>query len=340
MDRRLNLTLAVSRVVKPAVLLLIMLAPAALAIAPAASARDRAWPWDAARGAGARWNLPAGRIGGSIAAPRIQLSAAADFNFPGEARTIQVGGDPVGDLVDPSTHTVYVANGNDNTVSVINDSACNAWTDLGCGQTPPTVAAGQGPLAMALDPATHTLYVSDFGASTVAMINTDACSALHPSGCEQVPATVTVGSGPALIAFDRATGTVYVPNANGNTVSVIDAATCNAIVQSGCSDVATATVGSGPDAVAVDDQTHTVYAANWNDVTMSLIDSTTCNGTVRQSTVSTTRCARKPGKSLQVQRAKRARSSNAGAESSAWAPGCVDFAAVVGFMASSVVRVE
>ena len=254
---------------------------AALAIAPAASAHVHAWPWTAARGSVARWNLRARPIEGSIAARPIHLSAAADFNFPGEAPTVQVGGNPVGDIVDPATHTVYVANGNDDTVSVINDSACNAQTDLGCGQTPPTVAAGEGPLGMALDPATHTLYVSDLGASTVTMINTDACNALHPSGCEQVPATVTVGSEPALIAFDPATGTVYVPNSNGSTISVIDAATCNATVQSGCSDLATATVGSGPDAVAVDEATHTAYVANYNDGTLSLIDSATCNGTVR-----------------------------------------------------------
>lgn len=259
----------------------------AFVVTPAASARDHVRLRIAHRGAEARWNLPVSRfkrstgIRPSIAERAARPAAAADFGFPGEAPTVQVGDNPVGDVVDPATHTVYVANGNDNTVSVINDSACNAQTVVGCDQTPPTVAAGQGPLGMALDQATHTLYVSDSGASTVTMIDTDACSALHPAGCVQTPPTVSVGTGYSLLAFDRATDTVYVPNGNGNTVSMIDAATCNVIVQSGCTDLATTTVGFGPTAVAVDDQTHTAYVANYNDGTLSLIDTATCNGTLR-----------------------------------------------------------
>jgi DNA-binding beta-propeller fold protein YncE len=204
--------------------------------------------------------------------------------FPGEAPTVQVGGDPVGDIVDTSTHTVYVANGNDNTISVINDAACNARTTVGCDQTPPTVTVGAGPLALALDRRTQTLYVSNFNGfsgDTVSMIDIATCNATDTAGCAQPPPTVTTGPGPQLLALDPSTDTIYVPDGGGNTVSVIDGTSCNATDQTGCGDVSSVTVGSAPSAVAVNPATHTAYVLNSNDGTMSLIDTATCNATAR-----------------------------------------------------------
>src|SRR3984957_20546950 len=78
-----------------------------------------------------------------------------------------------------------------------------------------------------------------------------------------VTATIAVGSFPQGVAVDPTTGTAYVANFRGGTVSVIDEAT----------DTVTATIGVScmPQAVAVDPDTHTAYVADPNEGTVSVI---------------------------------------------------------------------
>ena len=133
---------------------------------------------------------------------------------------------------------------------------------------------------------TGTVYVANSGANTVSVINAATCNAHQHSGCSQTPPTITVGSGPAGIAVDQATGTVYVANSGANTVSVINAATCNAHQHSGCSQTPpTITVGSNPVGIAIDQATGTVYVtnlgSNFSGDTVSVINAATCNGTQR-----------------------------------------------------------
>jgi len=224
--------------------------------------------------------LPARFDGMSASALSALRAGAGAAKVPGAAPTVAVGGGPVGDVVDPSTHTLYVANTNDNTVSVINAAACNAIHTAGCGQTPTTFAVGSAPLALANDQSTHTLYVANAAGNFVSMIDTAACNATDTKDCTPSPTTITVGNSPALLAIDQATSTIYVPNSQADTVSVIDAATCNSADTSGCSHVSTLTVGSGAQAVALNSQTNTAYVANFNDGTVSVIDTATCNATV------------------------------------------------------------
>jgi len=232
-----------------------------------------AWrePWISA------WLARLGRHGALPGHPRTLPASGLSVPHPPQT-TVQVGANPTGVMTDPATHTVYVANGGSGTVSVINAAACNAADASGCGQTPATISTGRAPLAMALNHKTHTLYVSNLGGDTVSVINAATCNAGDTSGCRQAPATVTVGSGPGIMAVDQATDTVYVPDSNGNTVSVINGATCNATDTAGCGQIpATVTVGSGPQAVAIDQASHTIYAGNFNDGTVSVINGATCN---------------------------------------------------------------
>jgi YVTN family beta-propeller protein len=83
------------------------------------------------------------------------------------------------------------------------------------------------------------------------------------SGGYPVTATITVGSEPSGVAVDPATGTVYVVNYVGGSVSVIDEATATV--------TDTVAVGAGPGAVAVDPATHAVYVANGGAGTVSVI---------------------------------------------------------------------
>ena len=66
--------------------------------------------------------------------------------------TTKVGSGAIWAAVDQAHHTVYVANDNDGTVSVISDARCNARVTSGCGQAWPTVTAGANPDFVALDP--------------------------------------------------------------------------------------------------------------------------------------------------------------------------------------------
>jgi YVTN family beta-propeller protein len=222
------------------------------------------------------------RFGGIFDQPGFPAFGGLGFGgVSGAAPTVYVGANanPVGVAFDPSTRTLYVANGSNNTLSVINTAHCNAWSSSGCNQTPVAVTVGSGPLSVAIDQRTRTVYVTNVGGNTVSMINAATCNATNTSGCAQQ--SVTVGDGPDLLAIDQSTNTVYVPNGGDNTVSVFDAATCNAVQTSGCTDISTVAVGGAPAAVALDENTRTAYVANYNDGTVSVINAATCDATVR-----------------------------------------------------------
>jgi DNA-binding beta-propeller fold protein YncE len=191
--------------------------------------------------------------------------------------------------VDDATHTLYAADPSAGTVVVINTATCNATNTTGCAQRPPAIKIGASPSTPVINTATQTMYVA-YGSTgnRVAVVNAATCNAARTSGCGQSPAVIQVGAGTAVLAVSAATDTIYAPNSgssfSGDTMSVINGATCNATNHSGCSHLAaTVTVGSGPYGVTVDDRTHTVYVANNADGdspgTVSVINGATCNGT-------------------------------------------------------------
>src|ERR1035437_3669488 len=113
--------------------------------------------------------------------------------------TITVGANPDGVAVDATTHTVYVTNQSDNSVSVINGGAVTS-----------TIPVGANPVGVAVDATTHTVYVTNWNGNSVSVINGGA-----------VTSTITVGANPYGVAVDATTHTVYVTNQSGNSVSVI-----------------------------------------------------------------------------------------------------------------------
>ena len=188
-----------------------------------------------------------------------------------------VGNTPQAAVFDPSTDTVYVANQNDGTLSVIDARMCNARDSSGCAQNAPTVQAGRGVGAIAIDDATHTIYATDSNTDTVSVIDASTCNATDHAGCDQTPATVTVGQAPFGVAVYPATDTVYVTDSGANTVAVIDGATCNATDRLGCDHtLAMVPVGNFPFNPAVDPANHTVYVTNAADNTVSMINITRC----------------------------------------------------------------
>jgi DNA-binding beta-propeller fold protein YncE len=207
--------------------------------------------------------------------------------------TIHTGADPESVILDSQTQTLYTANEVDNDVSVIDASVCNASTTSGCRHPAPDVAI-YGPGALAADPAVHTTYVTS-GSNTVSMIDTSDCNASRPSGCAANPHTVTVGDNPDAVAVDGSTHTVYVANkgtGTSGTVSVINAAACNAADRFGCGSLATLQVpGGNPDGIAVDTATATVYVATLTSSGPDLIS--VFNAAVCDA-INTTGCGQSP----------------------------------------------
>jgi len=147
---------------------------------------------------------------------------------------------------------------------------------------------GDGPSAVAINPATHTLYATNgfnengnaVGGNTVSVIDMRRCQAQNVSRCKEPWPTIIVGNQPSSVALDEKTDTVYVSNAADNTVSVFNGATCNAENTSGCGQTpATVPVGMVPVAIFVDPVDRTVYIPNGGEDDVSMLDSATCNAT-------------------------------------------------------------
>ena len=71
--------------------------------------------------------------------------------------------------IDAATNTIYAANIEDTSVTVINGATCNGTDTTGCGQAHPKVAVGNYPGNIAVDPAARTAYISN-GDNSVSVI--------------------------------------------------------------------------------------------------------------------------------------------------------------------------
>ena len=150
---------------------------------------------------------------------------------------------------------------------------------------------GRGPSELAVNPRTHTIYVTNgnavdgpnAGGDTVSVIDTRRCHSGDVSRCHGPWPTIVVGNRtpddlPSGVAVDVATDTVYVANAGANSVSVFDGATCNAVITSGCGQVpAEVPVGAGPLALTIDPISDTAYVANSSGTSVSMLDTRRCN---------------------------------------------------------------
>ena len=95
-----------------------------------------------------------------------------------------------------------------------------------------TVAAGDGPRAVAVNPVTNKIYVANQSGRTVTVID----------GRDHSTTTVTAGSLSVAVAVNPVTNKIYVANASSGDVTVIDG---------GDNSTTTVTVGTNPTAVAV-----------------------------------------------------------------------------------------
>jgi YVTN family beta-propeller protein len=202
-----------------------------------------------------------GTLGGPNSVPNdlpqaIGASPAAAFAPPDPAlAAAPVGTGPAFAAENYRTHTLYVPDSEDGTVSVVNLATCSSLNVSGCARQSPVIRVGNLPLGLAVDQATNTVYVANAKDNTVSIINGATCDASDTSGCGQRPATVAVGAFGNAVAVDPVTNTVFVTNqaARPGTVSVIDGNSCNGSHPQGCAHqpLATVTVGGGPSGIAV-----------------------------------------------------------------------------------------
>jgi YVTN family beta-propeller protein len=192
--------------------------------------------------------------------------------------TTAVGQLPKAVAVDESLDTLYTANQNDSTVSVIDTRTCNSHQTSGCGRTPQTIAVTGGAFNLTLDPGTHTLYIANINSDTVSVINTATCNARVTTGCGQAPHTVRTGNAPAAVLLDPSTGTLYVSNNADHSVAVVNSRTCNSTTTTGCA-TAPPTVATvdAPRFLTIDPATATVYVSIRNDSSLAMIDTRRCN---------------------------------------------------------------
>jgi YVTN family beta-propeller protein len=214
------------------------------------------------------------------------------------------GPGPFAIAINGATHTAYLgdtgsAGGSPFAISVLNTATCNPDHASECDPKPPVIPMSFLPFAIAVDETTNTIYasnafdISGTNGDTISVINGSGCDATVTSGCMRPPASVRDGGGPAGLAINHATRTVYVANNADDTLSVVDAATCNATNTAGCGQTpATVSLGAsqnGPYAVAVNEKTDTIYVLNsGTPSTVSVLNGVTCNAHV------TSGCAQQP----------------------------------------------
>ena len=223
---------------------------------------------------------------GSVAVVDIAHCHARDTTgCGGPLATIPVGTVPFGLHLDQATHTVYVANFDDNTVSVIDTAACNAAHPAGCPATAaPTFTVPDGPSDLDVNGRTHTAYVATV--TGLYAFDTRTCNATTLAGCDDQGFVANCDDcfSPFSLRVDESTNTIYEPDGS-NAIAAIDGRACNADNLAGCTSAPIGKVRlpgtffSHLLYLAVDEALDSVYVIDQKDDTVVMVDGTICNGT-------------------------------------------------------------
>ena len=158
---------------------------------------------------------------------------------------IEVGSNPNAVVVNEDTYTIYVANGGDDTVSVIDGRNNTKIDDIPIGE----------PFAIGVNEETNKIYVD----------NNDTVSVINGTSNE-IMDDIPVGE-PFAIGVNEETNTIYFLNHFNDTVSVIDG-TSNEIMDE-------IQVGKGPTDIGVNEETNKIYVAHHDNDTVSVINGRT-----------------------------------------------------------------
>ncbi|WBT37186.1 YVTN family beta-propeller repeat protein [Hyphomicrobium sp. DMF-1] len=162
-----------------------------------------------------------------------------------QPRILKVGRAPAHVLLTPDETTLFVANRESDSVSVIRAS------DL---EVVATIAVGRAPFAMALSPDAKRLYVGNVQGGSVSVIDTAALAVVE---------TIKSGAMPYGAAVTPDGARVLVTNQQSSTVAVLEA---------GGAPRPGVRVGGYPEGVAIDASGHFAYVANWFSDDVSVLD--------------------------------------------------------------------
>lgn len=182
--------------------------------------------------------------------PFVSLSSvlAVALLSPAHAQTVTtqltVGSTPFVAAANPVTNKIYVSNGYDNTVTVIDGTGVLEFGEVGLNNKTTTIGVGINPSAIAVNPVTNKIYVANTGAATVTIID----------GATNATTTVHTMLSPNSVAVNTVTNQTYVTNNVSSTVTIIDG-TNNYATQ-------TVSVGRNPQSVAINPATNKIYVVN------------------------------------------------------------------------------
>ncbi|HEY6238547.1 MAG TPA: PEGA domain-containing protein [Thermoplasmata archaeon] len=135
--------------------------------------------------------------------------------------------------------------------------SCVVAVSMTQGSVTVSVPVGGDPFGVAVDNATHQVFVTNSGSNNVTVVSDQTYLPV---------ASIPVGTTPYGVAFDWATGDVYVANGGSDNVSVISGTTLAV--------VATVDVGSSPIGVVSDPESGKVYVADYGSGNVSVISDT------------------------------------------------------------------
>jgi Pro-kumamolisin, activation domain/MBG domain (YGX type) len=197
-----------------------------------------------------------------------QGSQGCNVNAAAKAPT---GSNPVAQVADTTSGTLYVANKSSNSVTVDSEGSAG---DPASAQLAASVTAGTGPDAIALDSTDGKVFVANGSGSTLTTFVTATCKQGSTTGCgspTQIPSNGHLSNPTALALYGT---TLYVANSNG-TVAVYDASSNT------YKTTVTLPLLSSPTSLAVDQVNGITYVGDAGLVSrVDYFDATTCNATV------------------------------------------------------------
>jgi len=183
--------------------------------------------------------------GQGIYAYRIDNSSGASTALP--SAPFVIGNAPAGIALSPSGQLAFVANEDDNTISLLKiDPVSGNLSEV----LPRTPSGGFSPNQMAIDPAGSTLFVANQLSNNVTAFSVSSSAALS------LVSTASVGSQPSGLAFANGLLFVAVPNFSRVYVFSVNAGTLTAVNNSPF------LVSDGLASVTVDSSAKFLYVPN------------------------------------------------------------------------------